>query len=1504
VILLSGPKSSQNMKHQSNHLGLRRLLLFLVIALFTLPNISSATHFRYGNLTWSRVPGSNNQIRFKMSVVLRHSFFNTNVAYPFSVGTRFSLTSFNTGVGGNIVAVATVTAIDYAEDIFQAEWTQVVTYANPGNYIAKTPVFCCRITSPSLVNNPGNLATLSHIYPTLVQVGPGFNNGNDAPVSTIPPVINFQQFKNVVTYQFPAIDPNGDALTYSMSPDGSFGAPVANNPAGMTISPTGLITWSTDTIPQGKYYYASIRVTDAKGAYSTTDFLIKIVGNSTPPVFDSTTIPPGTVVEVQPGDSIVLKFKSTDPDPGDSIKVTASGVPLGATFDTSKTFTWVPADSQQGTYVIVVTATDTTGVQTSTSFSLDVSYKPRFDIPYMPGNNSLFIIKPGDTFTHPVKAYHPTATDGVILTHTPTPSGMTFTPSFPVAVANPVQTQLQWIPLQSQWGYYKVVYQAQDTFYKEKVYDTVHYIVDNPPKITSTPIIYGYVGQLYNYLLTATDLDIPYGDKVKVEEITKPNFLSVTDNNNATFNIAGIPTNTDIGTHPIAIEVSDTFNHYGGSHVSYDMQYYNLIILPELLVTGIPSHVPINGQSTGAVNITPAGGKGPYTFLWSNGATTEDITGVPAGSYTVTVTDSLGKTVTSTFVVNQPDPLAIPGTVTHVTINGQSTGGVNTTPAGGVGPYTFSWSNSATTEDLTGVPAGSYTVVVTDANGATATNTFVVNQPAPLTIPGTITHVTINGQSTGGVNTTPAGGVGPYTFSWSNSAITEDLTGVPAGTYTVVVTDANGATKSATFIVNQPAPLTVPGVVTNVTTAGGSNGAIDITPAGGVGPYTYVWSNGATTQDLTGIAAGTYTVTVTDANGATKSATFVVTQPANTGFPIVSTCTTPYVVTLESVTLVNGKYEWIWSVRNSNPGNGYNGTVQDLSHWNITIGNCATFSSIVSGATSTNGTSWTSFTPSFQPDPSIKNTCPTGNVIKFNLGTTGSAKSYYKLVTTQNLPVDMQAVAYYKSGTKTGCGTVCFPGFGCQYSVSATHTNVSCNGGNNGSINLTVTGGKSPYTYNWSNGKTTQDISGLTAGTYIVTVTDANGAIKKDTTVITAPSAISIAGTVTNVTCKGSETGKVDITVTGGTAPYTYTWDDDNHNSNSWGNWCGGHNSNTSNNATTKDIDELEAGTYKVTVKDANGCTKTATFTVTEPSSALAVTGSVTNKSCGNTCNGAINITATGGTAPYTYKWNNNSTTEDRTGLCTGTYSVVVTDAKGCTKSASFTVSQATSNMSVGITVNPNPTVSGQAQNTIFLGYGPQAVTLSASASNGGGSYSYSWYPTSGLSNCNAANPVASPTSNKTYTVTVTDANGCTKSSNVSIDVVDVRDGSKILVCRNGDTKKINASQVPSYLNNGYKLGECEDNGCGNKGMTEQLATVVELKLYPNPSTGMFFVELPENVKGGEAVVMDMNGKLIERKSFLPDSKLSFDLSYAPKGTYMVLVSNGQKLYKARVTIQ
>jgi hypothetical protein len=244
-----------------------------------------------------------------------------------------------------------------------------------------------------------------------------------------------------------------------------------------------------------------------------------------------------------------------------------------------------------------------------------------------------------------------------------------------------------------------------------------------------------------------------------------------------------------------------------------------------------------------------------------------------------------------------PEPLSqsisafIYSSGTNISCFGASDGSIDLTINGGVTPYSYVWSNGATTQDLTNVTAGTYNVIVTDAVGCQISSTITLDQPPSLsqTIVGFLypsgSNISCFGASDGSVDFTVAGGNPGYTYLWSNGATTEDLTGVPAGTYSVAATDPNGCTINSSITLIQPPALTIDLSAftyvggNNVSCTGASDGSIDLTLGGGSPVYTYNWSTGGTNQDLSGLPAGFYSVTVTDLNGCQISGNITLTEP-------------------------------------------------------------------------------------------------------------------------------------------------------------------------------------------------------------------------------------------------------------------------------------------------------------------------------------------------------------------------------------------------------------------------------------------------------------------------------------------------------------------------------------------------------------------------------------------------------------------------------------------------
>ncbi|MEP7171337.1 MAG: SprB repeat-containing protein, partial [Bacteroidota bacterium] len=596
-------------------------------------------------------------------------------------------------------------------------------------------------------------------------------------------------------------------------------------------------------------------------------------------------------------------------------------------------------------------------------------------------------------------------------------------------------------------------------------------------------------------------------------------------------------------------------------------------------------------------------------------------------------------------------------------------------------------------------------------------------------------NVSCNSGANGTVTLTVAGGTAPYIYNWSNGATTQNINGLYSGTYVVTVTDAQGCLFSASAVVAQPtgALNSSINVSQNVNCFGGSNGSILLNVNGGTAPYSYNWSNGASSQNLSNLSTGTYSVTITDANGCINVASASVSQPsaALNGNASSTTNVSCFGGNNGGISLsVNGgtaPYSYQWSNGSSS---------QNIS--NISAGTYTATVTEVNGCTTI-----VSGIAINQPAIALNgNASSTTNVSCFggnnggislavNGGTAPYSYNWSNGANTQNIG-NLAAGTYTVTVTDVnGCVTtvqgiaINEPAIALNGNVSAT-TNVNCFGGNNGNINLNVNGGTAPYSYQWSNGQTTQNISNLAAGTYTVFVTDVNGC----TTNLSGIAIIEPAGSLSasvfgsqNVNCYSGANGSIDLTTINGTAPYSFNW---------------------SNGASTEDINNLSAGTYTVIVTDANSCVFTTSSTVSQPNAALNVSTNITqNVSCNSGANGAIDLTASDGTAPYSYNWSNGETTEDIGNLISGTYSVIVTDANGCVFATSATVTQPAGALNASANVLQNVNCYSGANGSIDL-----------TPADGTAPYIFVWSngaTTEDINNLSAG----------TYTVVVTDSNGC-----------------------------------------------------------------------------------------------------------------------------------------------
>jgi gliding motility-associated-like protein len=288
-----------------------------------------------------------------------------------------------------------------------------------------------------------------------------------------------------------------------------------------------------------------------------------------------------------------------------------------------------------------------------------------------------------------------------------------------------------------------------------------------------------------------------------------------------------------------------------------------------LVATTSQSNIACFGNSTGSVIVSVSGGIPGYTYLWNNNVVTPLLTSISAGNYSVVVTDANNCTVTASTTLTQPALAVSVGlTVTDNVCFGGATGAVDANVLGGTAPYQYVWSNQFQTQDISGLPAGTYTLTTTDANGCALTSSATVTQPNQLSTAGSqLTGVSCFGGSDGAIGINPSGGTPGYSYTWSNGQNVEDINNLTAGNYNLTVTDANNCSNTFSFTVPQPTLLTVSYLAIEPLCFGYSNGQLIGTATGGIQPYAYSWSNGVNAPVNTNLPTGTYSLTITDANG-------------------------------------------------------------------------------------------------------------------------------------------------------------------------------------------------------------------------------------------------------------------------------------------------------------------------------------------------------------------------------------------------------------------------------------------------------------------------------------------------------------------------------------------------------------------------------------------------------------------------------------------------------------
>lgn len=737
-----------------------------------------------------------------------------------------------------------------------------------------------------------------------------------------------------------------------------------------------------------------------------------------------------------------------------------------------------------------------------------------------------------------------------------------------------------------------------------------------------------------------------------------------------------------------------------------------------LNVNVVANDLTCSGSNDGTVTAIATGGTPPYSYLWSNGATTASLANLPAGVYTVTVTDAAGCTDSASGTVLSPPPLSVDATGTGPNCPGGSNGSASASASGGTPPYSYLWSTGATTTTITNLTSGSYFVTVTDANGCAAMDMVILSPVSNLTALASAMPESCPDTNDGSATASPMGGVPPYTYIWSNGGNTQTITGLSPGTYFVTVIDGAGCMAMASATVMEAAPFNINVTSTNVTTCGAANGTATANIIVGTGPFTYLWSNGGTTQTITGLNGGAYSVTVTDANGCTDTGSAIITVPPDVNVLVIATDTIcPGASDGEAAAIVTGgtpPYSYLWNTGattvsiNNLPAGTYSVTVTDANGCQDT-GSATIVESV-------------GFTVMIIGTESVCSPESSGQATANPIG--GSSPYFYLWSTGATTPtiIDLPEGTFSVTVTDAnGCTATAEIDVDIidDFVVNGTVTPVLCYGNATGAITTTTTGGTPPYIYLWSTGAATPNISNLAAGIYSLTVTEANGCEVVKVFPVSQPAELVATATGSGPDCAGTPTGSASVSAAGGTPPYTYLW---------------------SNGATSPMISNLMAGAYSVTVTDANQCTDVASVTLTAPQP-LNVNLLTQDVLCFGEANGSASASVSGGTPPYTYAWSNGGSGASIGNLTAGSYSLTVTDVNGCSETLSFIIDE-----------SPELAVVLNITNIFCDPAGTGSIT--ANSSGGTPPYTFEW--SNGATGMSITGLAAG-----TYTVTVTDLNEC-----------------------------------------------------------------------------------------------------------------------------------------------
>ncbi|MFH2144337.1 MAG: DNRLRE domain-containing protein [Bacteroidota bacterium] len=760
-----------------------------------------------------------------------------------------------------------------------------------------------------------------------------------------------------------------------------------------------------------------------------------------------------------------------------------------------------------------------------------------------------------------------------------------------------------------------------------------------------------------------------------------------------------------------------------------------------LNLTETHTDVLCNGNSDGTATVNTTGGILPYTYLWNDpgNQTSQTAIGLIPGVYNVIVTDNNSDCGSINITIEEPALINIDITMIEPNCNGGNDGSLFANVIGGVAPYNYLWDDpsSQTTENATNLLAGIYNVIVTDNNLCTSQSSAILNEPSLIIIAFDIIDATCEGIDDGFVTANVSGGTSPYNYNWDAQFLNNYIFDVEDGFYNVTITDDNGCVLSQSVGVVNANTIILSSTTTNSSCSLPCDGTANISVSGGSVPYSYLWSNGDNTANVTDLCSMNYSVTVSDNIGCTETEVINITSVNGMALNLSHFDTDCHIANDENINLeVSGgvpPYTYLWNT-------GY--TNEDLigigtGNYSVTV--IDNLGCEITGDIEVDET--VPFTWDYYPLFTGSESCPgssDGVVIGFihsggvwpfsyiwddpNVQETGLLEN----VTSGTYCV---TVADANNCVIDGCGTV-----NSTVNVFFDINDDGCNGVK--SVTAYLQGPIfGSYLYQWDSNtgnQNTQTAIGLTSGTYSVSVTSSACTIVGTVTIPSYPGPDVTLIIDQEIDCNGDADGIISANATGGILPYSYDW-----------------NPILSSNQT---ITNLSADEYYVTVTDVNGDCGSASIELYEPMFPLTLTISSTDESCNIGNDGFALLYVNGGVPPYTYLWDDplNQINYYADGLSSGTYSVTVTDANGCTNYSE-------------ITIHSEPILVASIVSTDVTTIGGSDGSVDLTVSGGNPPYTFLW------SNSAITEDISGLTAG-TYSVIITDASGCTHVDNVIIN--------------------------------------------------------------------------------------------------------------------------------------